>query len=176
MPPDFEEGLLTALSDYTKDGARTEKMIRLRYEEGLTLEQIGKEIGINSERVRYLIRYSQRRLREKEYRTLCEKGYAAWQEELRANAERETKPLTDPAQVSIFRLSELGLSFTQIRALENIGIQSLKDLQETPDSKLLELKRINLWTIKQLRGLQEQMEELLTAGAITAERLETSIN
>ncbi|WP_418666054.1 sigma factor-like helix-turn-helix DNA-binding protein [Allofournierella sp.] len=79
VPPDFAAGLRPVLAECMANGVRAEKIVRLRYESGLTYTQIAKEIGVEQERIRYIIRDSQRRLRRPRYRSFLKGGYAAWQ-------------------------------------------------------------------------------------------------
>lgn len=54
------DGLLYAVTLLPE---RTQKMIRLRYEERQTYNKIGKAMGITAERVRYLLRDAESKLR-----------------------------------------------------------------------------------------------------------------
>lgn len=79
VPPDFAAGLRPVLAECMANGVRAEKVVRLRYERGFTYTQIAKEIGVQKERIRYIIRDSQRRLRRPRYRGFLKEGYEAWQ-------------------------------------------------------------------------------------------------
>lgn len=82
VPADFVMGLQPILSECMTNGSRSEKIIRLRYECGLTYAQVAKEIGVQKERIRYIIRDSQRKLRQGRYRIFLKEGYLAWQKKI----------------------------------------------------------------------------------------------
>lgn len=161
VPSDFLAGLQIILPQIVKDGARGEKIIRLRYEQGLTLAEIGQEIGVNKERIRLTLHSIETKLLHHYHTFLCE-GLAAWQ----AEVEAANTPLTAPEQVDIIFLMDLGASAREVTEMLKLEIHTLKDLQDAPDEKLLEANRIGRYHVEKLRKIQQKLEQQLQQGKL----------
>lgn len=77
LPPDVGDGFNYALSQLTE---REQKILYMTYADGMTLEAIGKEVGISRERVRQIQVKALRRLRHPSLKDYLVNGYAVQKE------------------------------------------------------------------------------------------------
>lgn len=169
------------LDEVSQLDERNQMAIRLRYEEGLTLREVGERMGVGSERARQFIVYALRLLRNparlKKYRAVpyiekvvLEKENSGLEGENSTLREAlEELKLSDESvietarQVSEYKalmemsVSELQMGHSIHSILIRAGIRKVRDLREYSVKDLIKLDGIG---IKTAERVMERLEEL----------------
>lgn len=155
LPPDF-----LGTVDYCIDelGIRAATILRWRYQEERTLEEIGKAFGVTRERVRQVIAKSLRDLyREKRFILLGVKGVIQEQCKNAADAairstaalhvahvskDAPEKDTVETAGMLLVPLSHLGLSVRSYNCLKRAGADTVGDVLNMSKYELLHVRNL----------------------------------
>ena len=127
---------------------REAEIIRLRFERGMTLRDIGKSMGVTAERVRQVQHKALRKLRHPSLLMMLEYGegnfeyppYKGYSGPPR-NTQTEIGQ-TNYRDLSANDITALGLSLRTCLALKKAGINTISELSSTSKKDLLHLKGI----------------------------------
>lgn len=167
------EYVLSTLSD------KEQKIIRLRYEEELTLEEIGEEMNICRERARQILARTVRRLNVKDRKIVFDKGvdYIEAVKELRdyerqyndrINEVRKVKAQTDAIKNKLnkgiseediniankpIKIDEIGLSVRSYNCLRRSGIIYLNDLSGYKNEDFYKIRNLGRKSVDEIVSL-----------------------
>lgn len=127
------DGLLYAVTLLPE---RTQKMIRLRYEERQTYNKIGKAMGITAERVRYLLRDAESRLRRPDLYGYILHGKLG-RELHRTQREEEKNAAVDKMQIEI---RDMGLPISSANRLIARNCDTVADVVALSKDEIMQIK------------------------------------
>ena len=145
------DGLLYAVTLLPE---RTQKMIRLRFEERQTYGKIGEMLGISAERVRYLLSDAEAKLRRPDLYGYIKYGKVG--RELRcAQLEEEKKnAVVDPMQIDV---RDMGLSVKAMNRLIAKGCDIVADVAALKKADIMNIKMLGAITRKEIADRLDSM-------------------
>lgn len=136
---DQEAGLAEAISSL---GARDERLLRLYYEDGMTLDEVASADGVTRERVRQIVARGVRRLRHPVKRKLIELGLSGMEQEreLTKTAEElrmKLKYVSDMESELRAKMAQIGtLTALMPKEAETIKVQVPRSYYDVPIDEL----------------------------------------
>ena len=142
-------GLLYAVSLLPE---RIQKMIRLRYEEGQTYSKIAKEMGVTAERIRFLLRDAEAKLRRPNLYWYIKKGRCG-------TAVDDSCSESEESQTDIMRMEikDMGMSVRTTNRLIAGGCHVVADVVAMKKETILKLKLVGKMTRDEVKFKLESM-------------------
>lgn len=136
------------------------RVISLRYDEGLSLEEVGKILGVTRERVRQVESHAIQKLRARKdhFRMIPEYRVAYLERQVKslqlqiANCNVDTKEKSEDVPIE-----DLDLSVRSYNCLRNAGISTLAQLSQKKESEVLKMHNLGKKSFLEIR---KKMTEL----------------
>lgn len=156
---DRQKGLNHIMQNVLSD--REEAILRARYQEQKSLEDVAGDLDITRQRVREIEKSALQKIGKPDNIAYVEEGYMIASGEVDRRAKervgaRLERKLYEYSNQSVLKLTDLGISNRALNALRRNGIETVKQLLETSEDEMRRWSGFGLTCMKDVLAAKEK--------------------